>query len=158
LELTFWDWLILVIGGLSVLIGLWRGMVRSVFALAGWIIALIGTPLLFPTVAEMVKLEQAWLLAIPIFLVLFIAVRLIGGLLAAGLTKAGLGGVDRLLGGLIGILRAAIIVGVLALLAKQFGWHEEATWKNAQARPLLDAMVYWIEPLLPERFSGIKRT
>jgi membrane protein required for colicin V production len=74
MELTFWDWLILVIGGLSVLIGLWRGMVRSVFALAGWVIALLGTPLLFPVVADMVKIEQSWLLAIPIFLVLLIAV------------------------------------------------------------------------------------
>jgi membrane protein required for colicin V production len=156
--LTAWDWFVLIVGMLSVLLGLWRGMIRTVFALAGWLVALLGTPLLLPVVAEYVQIGQTWMIAVPLFILLLVVVRLMGGLIAASLNKAGLGGVDRLLGSLLGVVRAAIIVAVFAVLAKQFNWHEQPAWKLAQTRPILEAMVYWIEPLLPERFSGIKST
>jgi membrane protein required for colicin V production len=158
MELTNWDWFVLVMLLFSVGFGVWRGMIRTVFALLGWLAALFGTPLLIPVVAEYVKVENTWLLAIPVFLVILIVVRLVGGVVSASMGKAGLGGVDRLLGALIGIARAAIVIGVFAVVAKQFSWNEHAAWKLAATRPMLDAMIFWIEPLLPERFSGIQKT
>jgi membrane protein required for colicin V production len=162
MDLTGWDWFVLTIVVLSVGFGMWRGMVRTIFALLAWAVALLGTPFLLPIVAPMIapllKIESTWVLAVPIFIVLFIVVRLIGGLIAAGLSKAGLGSVDRLFGALLGVARAAIVVAVVALVAKQFGLHEQALWKQSISRPLMEAMVYWLEPMLPERLSGIQKT
>jgi membrane protein required for colicin V production len=162
MELTGWDWFVLVIAIMSVGFGIWRGMIRTVFALVAWIAALIGTPLLLPIVAPLIapifNIESTWLLAVPIFILLFIVVRLIGGLIAAALGKAGLGGADRLFGALIGFARAAIVVAVVALVAKQFGLHEQAIWKQSVSRPFMEMMVYWLEPFLPERLSGIQKT
>jgi membrane protein required for colicin V production len=162
MDLTGWDWFVLTIVFLSVAFGVWRGMIRTIFALLGWVAALLGTPFLLPIVAPVVapmfNLESTWVLAVPIFIVLFIVVRFIGGLIAAGLSKAGLGSVDRLFGALLGVARAAIVIAVVALVAKQFGLHEQAMWKQSISRPFMDAMVYWLEPLLPERLSGIQKT
>jgi membrane protein required for colicin V production len=157
MELTSWDWFVLVIGLFSVGFGVWRGMIRTVFGLLGWVAALFGTPLLIPVLASYVTVENTWLLAVPVFIGILIVVRIVGGLVSRSLGKAGLGGVDRLLGALIGIARAAIVVAIVAVIAKQFGWHEQAAWKLSATRPLLDSMIFWIEPLLPERLSGIQK-
>jgi membrane protein required for colicin V production len=128
MELTGWDWFVLVILLLSVGFGIWRGMIRTVFALLAWLVALVVTPLLLPIVSPLIapifNLESTWLLAVPLFVLLFIVVRMVGGLISASLSKAGLGAADRLLGGLLGFARAAIVVAVIALVAKQFGLHE----------------------------------
>jgi membrane protein required for colicin V production len=162
MELTGWDWVVLVIMLLSVGFGVWRGLIRTVFALLAWIVALVGTPMLLPVVAPLIapifNIESTWLLAVPIFILLFIAVRIIGGLISAGLGKAGLGSVDRLFGGLLGFARAAIVVAVVAFVAKQFGLHEQALWKQSVSRPFMEMMVFWLEPFLPERLSGIQKT
>jgi membrane protein required for colicin V production len=162
MELTGWDWFVLVIVLLSTGFGVWRGMTRTVFALLAWLVALIGTPLLLPVVSPLLapifNLESTWLLAVPMFLVLFIVVRMVGGLIAASLGKAGLGSADRLLGGLLGFARAAIVVAVVALVAKQFGLNEQALWKQSVSRPFMEMMVFWLEPFLPERLSGIQKT
>jgi membrane protein required for colicin V production len=162
MELTGWDWFVLVIMLLSVGFGIWRGMIRTIFALLAWIVALVGTPLLLPIVSPLIapifNLESTWLLAVPMFIVLFLAVRIVGGLISAGLGKAGLGSADRLFGGLLGFARAAIVVAVFALIAKQFGLHEQALWKQSVSRPFMEMMVFWLEPFLPERLSGIQKT
>ncbi|MFN9911409.1 MAG: CvpA family protein, partial [Pirellulaceae bacterium] len=44
------------------------------------------------------------------FLMVFVAVRFVGFLLAKGLKATGLGGVDRLAGGLFGLARAGLLV------------------------------------------------
>lgn len=154
-----WDWMVLAVFGLSIAFGLFRGLVRTVFALAGWVVALIGTPL-----------AMAWLtpwlpdglpppvLAIAIFIGLLIGMRLLGGLAARALHGVGLGGLDRVLGGAIGAARALIIVLIVALLGHLAGLSRQPEWQQAWSRPLLDVLVQWAEPFLPERVSGVQQT
>lgn len=158
MQLTSWDWLLLVVGLFSVGFGFWRGFIRTVFGLLGWLIALLATPLLVPMVLPIFNMQDAWWVAIPIFIVLMIVVRMLGSLVSAGLSKAGLGGLDRILGALLGIARALLIVAVVALVAKQFGWQRQEAWQLAACKPVLEIMVDWLEPFLPDRLSGIKRT
>jgi membrane protein required for colicin V production len=97
-------------------------------------------------------------LAVVIFLVLLIGTRLLGGLAARALHGVGLGGLDRLLGGALGVLRAGIIILLVALVAHLNGMSAEPAWQQAWSKPLLDRLVYWAEPFLPERLSGIRQT
>lgn len=157
--LTGWDWFVLATAVLSVGWGLFRGLVRTVFALAGWVVALLGTPLLMGWL-------QPWLpqalptpvLAVVTFLVLLIGVRLLGGLAARALHGVGLGGLDRLLGGALGTVRAVIIILLVALVAHLNGLSREPAWQQAWSKPLLDRLVRWAEPFLPERLSGVRQT
>lgn len=157
--LTGWDWFVLLTSVLSLGLGLLRGLVRTVFALAGWVVSLLGTPLVMgwmhPWVPQALPMP---VLAVVIFLVLLIGTRLLGGLAARALHGVGLGGLDRLLGGALGALRAVIIILLVALVAHLNGLSAEPAWQQAWSKPLLDRLVHWAEPFLPERLSGIRQT
>jgi len=87
--MTIFDYAVLIIVGLSVLLSMMRGFVREILALASWVIAFF--------VAKMYVLELAPLLpnAIPnaslrylaAFIILFLATLLICSLLAIALSQ-----------------------------------------------------------------------
>ncbi|HPU52806.1 MAG TPA: CvpA family protein [Burkholderiaceae bacterium] len=157
--LTGWDWFVLLTLGLSTGYGFFTGLARTVFGLASWVAALIGTPLLAPMViASTGWTQHAMVVWVILFLVLFLLVRMIGGALAKGLRASGLGGVDRLTGALFGVARAAILIVLVVGAAHLMGADRGAGWLNAFSRPLLEAIVHQIEPFLPQRLSGIRTT
>jgi membrane protein required for colicin V production len=157
--LTGWDWLL---GGLvfvSVALGFLRGLVRTAFALASWVIALagalLGGPLLVTTLGIAAPL---WALALPVFLVLFLITRYVGALIARGLAAVGLGGLDRLLGGAVGAARAVIIFAIIALAAAVVGFDRDAAWRDARCRPLLDEITARLIPHLPVRPGSVLKS
>ena len=105
--------IVLVIsGGLATL----RGMTRELMGLIGWPIAIIAAklsaPYLQPTLAELIKVEGisdalAWGVPFVIVVILWFA---FSSLVSPGLSKAGLGGLDRWLGFLFGLIRGFVIV------------------------------------------------
>jgi hypothetical protein len=97
--ITGWDGFVAVVLLLSVGIGAVRGLVRTVFALGAWAVALLGVPVAGPPLARVLPegLPQA-LIFLSVFLLLFVAVRMLGSLAAKALHGIGLGGADRLLG------------------------------------------------------------
>jgi membrane protein required for colicin V production len=160
---TGWDWFVIATLIVSTALGLFSGLVRTVFALAGWIIALVGAPLAAPGVIGATGWTWHPLLVIAIlFFALLIFVRLLGALLSAMLSKAGLGGIDRLLGGVLGVARALLIVAVAAVVASALGAQHDPAWQRALSRPLLEQLVMLADPWLPERggvsVSGLRRT
>lgn len=157
-ELTAWDYGLALIGLLSIGFGLWRGLIRTVFALAGWVAALVAVPSLGPIAADsMALLDNAWVAYVLVFLVALIGTRMLGGMLARGAKSAGLAGVDRLLGGALGVARALLILVVIVIAAKMSGLNESPSWKLSLSRPLLEQTLRFIEPYLPEKISGIKQ-
>ena len=157
--LTGWDWFVLLAFGLSIGLGMVRGLVRSVFAIGAWVIAFLGTPLVGTVATDAFGLQAGGLwIYLVVFVLLFVAVRVIGGLVAGGLQKVGLGSADRLLGAVLGVVRALVVVAVAALVGATVGWNREPAWREAQSRPLLDTLVERLQPFLPERVSGIRKT
>jgi membrane protein required for colicin V production len=159
LALTAWDWFVLSVVVLSIGLGLVRGLVRTIFALAAWVVSLLGVPVAMHWLVPMLPPElPSALVVVVIFLALFIGVRMLGGLAFRALRGIGLGGADRLLGALLGAVRAALIILLVALAAHLGGYSKRPDWQQAQSRPLLEWLVQWAEPLLPERLSGVQRT
>ncbi len=157
--MTTWDWIVAVISLLSILLGLLRGFVRTVFALAAWVSAVIAMPLASPTaIAATGMQQQPWVIYILVFLAVFIGVRVLGGLIARALKRAGLRGADRTMGALLGAVRALVIIAIFAIAAKVSGLSESASWQLALCRPLLEGIVQWAQPYLPEKLSGIRQT
>jgi membrane protein required for colicin V production len=157
-SLTAWDWLL---GGLvivSVGLGLLAGLVRTAFALASWVVALVGALLGSPLLIASFHLNApVWALALPLFLVIFVLTRLIGSMIAKGLAAVGLGGIDRMLGGVVGAARALIVFAIIALVAATTGFDRHPEWVNARSRPLLDEISSRLAPLLPVKAVGTKR-
>jgi len=157
--LTGWDYFVMAALLISVALGMLRGLVRTVFALAAWIVALIGTPLATgPLLALTGWSLHPLFVAVLVFFVLLVAVRLLGGLIARALAKVGLGLADRSLGAVLGVVRALIIVTIVALVARHLGADRDAAWQQALSRPLLDELVSWVTPYLPARSETVKKT
>ncbi len=157
--LTGWDWFVGVVALLSIGIGLIRGFVRTVFALAGWLAAAIATPILSPILVAMIGMQDnPWVIYVLVFVGVLLLIRLTGGMLARALGRAGLGGADRAMGALLGAARALLLIGLAAIAAKVAGLSETVAWKDALCRPMLDGIVQWAQPYLPEKLSGIRKT
>ncbi|MCC7059353.1 MAG: CvpA family protein [Burkholderiaceae bacterium] len=150
--LTGWDYFVVAALLISIALGVMRGLVRTVFALAGWVIALLGAPLAAgPLLAATGWALHPLFVVALLFFVLLVSVRLLGALIARALARVGLGSLDRALGAALGVVRAMIIVLLVALVGHHLGADRAPAWQNAWSRPLLDALLAWIEPHLPSR-------
>lgn len=153
--MTGFDYAVLGIIGVSVLLSIMRGFVREVLALVSWVVAFIVAKLytveLVPMLPEAIPNEALKMLAA--FLILFLTTLLLCSLLAIALSqifkKVGLGWVDRGLGAVFGVLRGVLIVGTLVLLAGFTALPKDPMWRNAMFAAPLEAMVIAILPWLP---------
>jgi membrane protein required for colicin V production len=155
---TAWDYTLVAVVLGSVLLGLLKGLVRTIFGLAAWFVAALVA--LFAGPALMVSLQVS--LPLPffmflVFLVVFLVTRIAGTLIARGLAWVGLGGVDRVLGALFGAVRAALIMIVIVLAAFMLDWHREPAWEKAWSKPLLDDILGRFGYLLPEIMPAARR-
>lgn len=148
--LSSWDWFVLLLVVLSTGMGLLRGMVRSVFGLGAWVVAFLGAGPAGDVLAGGNWLAGAgpWNYAIA-FVALYLSMRLLGGLVSGGLKRVGLGGLDRGMGAVLGLARAVLLVALGAMLGHLAGLDRGEAWQQARSRPVLDALVERMRPLLP---------
>lgn len=153
--LTWVDWATLAILTGSLLLGVMRGVVREVFSLAAWGVAfwlarsygLTGASWLAAYIqSESMRLMAGFAL---VFVAGWIAMVVVGMLFNALVTSAGLGPLNRILGGVFGLLRGALIVVVLALLAGMTSLPAHRDWKNAWSAEWSETAVRWLLPYLP---------
>jgi membrane protein required for colicin V production len=149
--LTSWDWFIITVAFISTGLGVWRGMIRTVFGLAAWILGVVGAPLVGMLIAQQFGITglPMWVLYILAFLLTFIIVRLVGALFLKGARSVGLAGVDRMLGAALGVARAGLVVLVAAVIAHRLGFAQSPSWQSAASRPLLETMIEISQPWLP---------
>lgn len=138
-QLTGWDIMILVVVLISAGLGAMQGMMRSIADFGSWLIAFFGSFLIAPVITDFINLKAyPWVGLIVGFVLLFFLTRLIGVLLAKGLNSVGLRGADRALGSLVGLIRAALVVAVLASAGKLLEMHTQPGWQQAISRPVLE--------------------
>jgi membrane protein required for colicin V production len=157
--MTAFDYAVLAIVGLSILLSVWRGAVRELLALASWAIAFLAAKTYgVPTSAYLpAALEHPSLRVLLGFVIVFVAVLVImtmGVLLLSKLIHAvGLGALDRLLGGAFGLLRGVLIVLVLVLLGGLTAAPKDPAWHDAMLSAPLEAAVITVKPYLPDELS-----
>jgi membrane protein required for colicin V production len=156
---TIFDYVVLGIIAVSALLGLWRGVVSEVLALAAWVAAFVAArtwgeaagAYFADVVAEPGLRYAAGFVAILLgVLVTFGVARLVLSLL---LKAAGLGLVDRLLGAGFGIVRGVLIVLVGVLVAGMTALPKSQWWRDAWLTPPLETAVIAAKPWLPAEFG-----
>jgi membrane protein required for colicin V production len=116
------DLIVLGIILLSCLFGAFRGLVKEALSLAFWIGAAILASVFSAGVAAQLTgvIDTPVLRQVAAFVLIFIFTVFAGGLISNGISKlmsrAGLGGIDRTLGALFGIIRGVVIVTVVVML------------------------------------------
>lgn len=153
--LAWVDWALLAVLLLSVVIGLWRGLVFEVLSLAGWLAAYIAAQLLTPTVAAWVPIGQpgGGLNHAAAFAATFIAALLVWAL-AARLVRAlihatPLQAVDRVLGAVFGLLRGAVLLLALATVISLTPAVRSPAWQHSHGAVWLGAVLQGLKPVLP---------
>lgn len=153
--MTLFDFAVIAIVGLSVLLSVIRGLVREVLALAAWVVAFLAANLLAGTVApwmpEALPTEELRLLAgfLCVFVGVLIAMSVLAILVSKLVKSAGLGLEDRLLGAAFGLARGLLVVMILVLLAGLTSLPRQPVWRNAVLSDPVEAFAGMIQAWLP---------
>jgi membrane protein required for colicin V production len=149
------DWIFLAVLLLSMTLGLWRGLVYEVLSLLSWVAAFFAAQWLAQDVGEWLPLAS---LSAPLryaagFATVFIAALFAGGFVAWLVQKAlaaiGLRPVDRVLGGVFGLLRGLVLVLVITVAAQLASLQSHAQWQASQGAQIASAALKGLRPLLP---------
>lgn len=157
--MTVFDYVVLTIVGLSILLSVIRGLVREALALLAWAVGFIAASLLAADLAALfppeIPGEQLRLLAA--FAIVFLGVLLLMSLFAIVVSKlvkgAGLAVEDRVLGCVFGLVRGVLVVMVLVLLAGLTSLPRQPVWRDAVLSDPLEAFAGHIKGWLPARFG-----
>lgn len=157
--MTWFDYAVLAIIGISVLLSIIHGLVRELLALASWIVAFMVAQIYATAVAPLlpaaIPSESLRLLAA--FLAVFLAVLLLMTLLAIAVSslvkKAGLGLVDRALGAVFGLVRGLAFVMLVVLLAGLTSLPRQPAWRHALSSAPLEALAKTVKVWLPYGLS-----
>lgn len=142
--MTWIDFLIVFICIASAAFGFWRGFAKEALALASWLAA-IWLAWRFAWLVE--PMLGDWIVAPELKTwtaraIVFIVVLTLGGLLAwlvrALVRSTGLSGTDRTLGGLFGLARGVLLVGLLAIGLQLAGMDQDSWWQAAKLRSFSD--------------------
>ena len=157
--MTWLDYAVVGVFAASLLVGAWRGLVREVLSILGWVIAFLAANLLAgplgPVMPQAIPSPELRIAAayVAVFVASLMATALVGLLLSKIVKAAGLGGVDRMLGAIFGAARGLLIVLVVALLAGLTSAPRQAFWRDSASGPLLMQAAQALKPLLPQTFA-----
>jgi membrane protein required for colicin V production len=153
---TWLDIAVLGVLLLSLAWGVWRGLVRELFAVLGWVIAFLAANLLAgPLAAQapaMIRSPEFRLMAayVAVFVGVLFVTALVGLLLSKIVNAIGLLVFDRVLGGVFGVARALLVVLAAALLAGLTAAPRQPFWRDSASGPLMTRAALAMKPLLPQ--------
>jgi membrane protein required for colicin V production len=164
------DWALLALVGLSVLIGLIRGLVFEVLSAAGWLVAYFAAQWFTPQWATYVPFS------IPIgasgsalnhaatFGVTFVACLVVWGVaskIVRMVVRAvpGVSAADRLMGGVFGLVRAMVLMLAIATVVGLTPLAKSAAWQQSHMAVWTQDLLVGLRGVLPadffERFSKV---
>ncbi|RUM93943.1 MAG: CvpA family protein [Thiothrix sp.] len=153
------DIIVFVVIGFSVVIGLFRGLVKEAISLATWILGVwvglsfassFGEKLPFQVGDETVQMVIAFAI---IFLVILVVGGIVNYLIGQLVDKTGLSGTDRSMGLVFGFLRGGLIISIMVLLATLTNMPNEDWWKQSMTLPFFYDVAVYLKDLLPESLA-----
>ncbi|TBR39088.1 MULTISPECIES: CvpA family protein [Dyella] len=150
------DYIIVAVLGLSVLIGLWRGLISEVLALGIWIAAFWVAWTFGPDVSgyfeHRIELPSARILVG--YGICFLAVLLAGALLRFVVSRlvegTGLSGTDRLLGMVFGFARGVLLVTLAVFLLGFTAFARDPWWQQSVLLPQFKGVAAWLGDKVPD--------
>lgn len=153
------DWALAAALALSVVIGLWRGLVFEVLSLLGWVAAYVAAQAFAAVVAPMLPIgnpgsavNQGAAFAV-VFIVALMAWALASRVLRQVLHATPLQAIDRVLGAGFGLLRGAVLLLAVATVVALTPAARTPAWQDSQGAAWLGALLHGLKPVLPESLA-----
>lgn len=157
--MTLFDYAVLTIISLSIIVSVVRGFAREALSLLGWVIAFFAANALSGIAAEWLApfiqdgSVRVFAAFVSLFIVTLILMSLFAMMISRMLKSAGLGLEDRLIGGFFGFARGMLIVLIMVLVAGLTPLPRQHAWTEAMLSPPLEAMAGALKPWLPVAVS-----
>lgn len=161
--MTAADYAIVAVIAVSVLLGLWRGLIAEVVALVIWGVALWAAWQFGETVSTILpaslqepsaRLFAAWAL---IFVLVLVAGAVLSWLLRLLVRSTGLSGTDRMLGMLFGAARGLVIVTLAVLLLGMTPFPRDPWWQRSTLIPTFQYAAEALQAHLPPEVARYVR-
>jgi membrane protein required for colicin V production len=152
---TGFDFVLLAILAISVVLGLLRGLLKEVLSLVAYASAFLAAIWWGPTISDwsaqwisqpFVSMALAYL---GVFIAVLLSIGFVNMVLSALLSKTGLTPADHGLGAMFGLLRGVLFILILVILAGYTPLPEEPWWKNAMFSKQVVGVVQQIKLRLP---------
>lgn len=153
--MTVFDYAVLAIVGLSILLAVMRGLTQELLALAAWALS-------FWLASKYAGISVRWVPAglpneslryMAAFLAIFCVVWLLSAIVRITLNQflraSGLKPLDRLLGSGFGLLRGVLLSLMLVMVAGMTSLPRSPDWRNAMFSPLFEEAAQRAKPWLP---------
>lgn len=150
------DWALLAVLAISVVVGLWRGLVFEVLSLVGWVVSFIAAQAFAPFAATYVPIGEpgsalnhgiAFFATFVLALVIWaLASRLVRMVIHATPLQP----VDRVLGGVFGLARGAVLLLAVATVVMLSPAQRSQAWQRSQGAAWLATVIQGLKPVLPD--------
>ncbi len=157
--MTWFDYAVLGVIGLSLLLGVFRGLVKELISLFGWIAAAVLASMFASQLSDWVPQSvgnpvlRVAIAFVIVFLAVVAAAALLGWALSTLIKAAGMGLADRILGAMFGFSRGVLIALVVVMLAGLTMLPQDPIWKQAVLSGPLETAVVAVKPLLPPELA-----
>lgn len=158
--MTVFDYIVLTIIGLSILLAVMRGLTQEILALAAWVLAFFLASRYAEAATQWLPagLQNESLRYLAAFLAIFCSVWLITAVFRITLNSfvraAGLKTADRFLGAIFGILRGALFCLMLVIVASMTNLPKSPEWRNAMFSTVFEEAALRAKPLLPSGLAS----
>jgi len=156
--LTFIDWTIVVVLVISAIAAFFRGLIRSLFSVAGLIVGIFVASWYYAAVAAWLvrwvpQVGIAELIAFILIVVATIVLFSLAGRIIQGATSAiGLGFMDRLGGGAFGLFRGGLIVTAIIMPLAAF-LPQSTIFENSVLAPYFLSAAHGVSFVVPNDFK-----
>ncbi|OGA17690.1 MAG: hypothetical protein A3I63_04100 [Betaproteobacteria bacterium RIFCSPLOWO2_02_FULL_66_14] len=157
--MTWIDYTVLGAMLLSIVWGIWRGLVREVISILGWVIAFLAANLFAGPVGALLPQEistpelRIAIAFVGIFVTSLVITTLLALLLSKAVHSVGLASLDRTLGAVFGLARGVLIVMAAALLAGLTSLPREPVWRDSLVGAPAAHAALALKSYLPQSFA-----
>jgi len=155
--MTWADYFLIALAAISCIVGIVRGLVREVISLSTWVAAVFLSweyadriePHLGGVLAE--DTVRTWAARALIFIAVLLIGTAIGAIVTRLMRSSIFSGLDRLGGGIFGLLRSLVIIGLLVMLCHALRLTGEPWWRQALLRPFSEHTANVLRSMVGER-------
>lgn len=156
------DWFIVGIVVLSGLLGVIRGFLRETISLVAWLaglwLAWKFSYLVEPYLGGILThtTAQVWVARLIILFSVLLIASLIGVILYYFVHHSPFGTIDRSFGGLFGVLRGLVLIGLGVLAGHLLSLDTEAWWRESKLMPVAEFLGEWVRHIVDDVAPSVR--